>query len=134
MQPVTGCRDSHLHTEYLDGYHYLGYQPLPGAQPGYLARAAGRVVALLGFGAAAWKTRPRDRFIGWTDQQRRHRLHLVINHARFLILPWVHCWKPKSFQPYRAGFHSDAKTLGPLDDARSTRAVPARSSFAQGFE
>ena len=42
-----------------------------------------------GFGACAWKVAPRDRFIGWKPQQRQARLHLVVNNARFLILPWV---------------------------------------------
>ena len=32
---------------------------------------------------------PRDQFIGWNAAQREARLHLVINNARFLILPWV---------------------------------------------
>jgi len=57
----------------------------------YFVRAAGCIVALLGFGAAAWKTQPRDRFIGWTPSQRQQRLHRVVNNARFLILPWVEC-------------------------------------------
>ena len=34
--------------------------------------------------------RARDRFIGWNAAQRAARLHLVVNNARFLILPWVH--------------------------------------------
>jgi hypothetical protein len=91
LQLVTDRHDSHLHNEFLERYHYLGYQPLPGAQLRYFARAEGRIVALLGFGAAAWKTQPRDLFIGWTAQQRQARLHLVLNNARFLILPWVRC-------------------------------------------
>jgi hypothetical protein len=91
MQLVTERHDSHLHNEYLERYHYLGYQPLPGAQLRYFVRAEARIVALLGFGAAAWKTRPRDLFIGWTAEQREARLHLVANNARFLILPWVRC-------------------------------------------
>jgi hypothetical protein len=91
LQLVTNRHDSHLHNEYLERYHYLGYQPLPGAQLRYFVRASGRIVALLGFGAAAWKTQPRDLFIGWTAEQRKARLHLVANNARFLILPWVHC-------------------------------------------
>lgn len=86
---VTDKRDSLLWNEYIDRYHYLGYQPLPGAQLRYFARAEGRILALLGFGAAAWKTAPRDTFIGWTRAQRESRLHLVVNNARFLILPWV---------------------------------------------
>ena len=89
LELVSGKRDSRLWNEYIARYHYLGYQVLPGAQLRYFARAEGRIVALLGFGAAAWKTAPRDTFIGWTHPQRKERLHLVVNNARFLILPWV---------------------------------------------
>ena len=88
---LTSRDQSHLWNEYIDRYHYLGYQPLPGAQLRYMAWAQGQVVALLGFGAAAWTTAPRDRWIGWTSAQRASHLHLVINNARFLILPWVNC-------------------------------------------
>jgi hypothetical protein len=91
LQLVTDRHDSHLHNEYIERYHYLGYQPLPGAQLRYFVRANARIVALLGFGAAAWKIQPRDRYIGWTAEQRQARLHLLINNARFLILPWVRC-------------------------------------------
>ncbi len=94
---VTDRNDSHLHNEYLDRYHYLGYQPLPGDQLRYFVRAGKLIVALLGFGAAAWKTQPRDHFIGWTAQQRQQRLHLVTNNARFLILPWVRCHNLASY-------------------------------------
>ena len=89
LEPVVDKKASHLWNEYVDRYHYLGYQPLPGAQLRYFAMAGGRRLAVLGFGAAAWKTAPRDRFIGWTAEQREARLHLVVNNARFLILPWV---------------------------------------------
>jgi hypothetical protein len=82
-------KSSHLWNEYIERYHYLGYQPLPGAQLRYFARAGEQILALLGFGAAAWLTAPRDQFIGWTDERRRERLHLVVNNHRFLILPWV---------------------------------------------
>ena len=47
------------------------------------------LIALLGFGAAAWQTAPRDRYIGWTHEQRKKNLHLIVNNARFLILPWI---------------------------------------------
>jgi len=86
---VVGRRESHLWNEYIDRYHYLGYRPLPGAQLRYFARAGEDVLALLGFGAAAWKVAPRDEYIGWTHAVRKQNLHLVVNNARFLILPWV---------------------------------------------
>lgn len=90
LEPIVDRKASHLWNEYIDRYHYLGYQPLPGAQMRYFAWAKGRVLALLGFGAAAWKTAPRDRFIGWTHNQRESKLHLLVNNTRFLILPWIH--------------------------------------------
>ena len=80
---------SALWNEYIDRYHYLKYTPLPGAQLRYFVKSDGEVLALLGFGAAAWKTSPRDRYIGWTDDQRKKNLHLIVNNARFLILPWI---------------------------------------------
>jgi hypothetical protein len=82
-------RDSALWNEYIDRYHYLGYKPLPGAQLRYFAMAGGAPVALLGFGAAAWKTGPRDAWIGWGRAERQRNLGGVVNNARFLILPWV---------------------------------------------
>lgn len=80
---------SSLWNEYIERYHYLGYTPLPGAQLRYFIRAGEQIVALTGFGAAAWQTAPRDRFVGWNHDQRKKNLHLVVNNARFLILPWV---------------------------------------------
>ena len=89
LELVESKRDSLLWNEHVDRYHYLGYQPLPGAQLRYFASAEDRLLALLGFGAAAWKVAPRDDFIGWTAPEREARLHFVANNARFLILPWV---------------------------------------------
>ena len=91
IEPVISRRQSHLWNEYIDRYHYLRYQPLAGAQLRYFAFSNSRPLALLGFAAAAWKVRARDRFIGWTPVQRQARLHLIVNNARFLILPWVRC-------------------------------------------
>jgi hypothetical protein len=82
-------RDSSLWNELIERYHYLGYKPLPGAQLRYLITGRGQLLAALGFGASAWKVAPRDRWIGWTVDQRRASLHLVVNNARFLILPWI---------------------------------------------
>jgi hypothetical protein len=82
-------QDSTLYNELIARHHYLGYKPLPGAQLRYLVHGGGHLLAALGFGAAAWAVAARDRFIGWTREQRLRRLHLVVNNARFLILPWI---------------------------------------------
>ena len=89
LDPVDTREDSHLWNEFVARYHYLGYQPIPGAQQRYFARSDGRILALLGFGAAAWKAAPRDQFIGWTAVQREAKLALVVNNVRYLVLPWV---------------------------------------------
>lgn len=75
--------------ELMARYHYLGYEPLPGAPLRYLVHAGDRLLAALGFGAAAWKVAARDAFIGWSPEERQARLHLVVNDARLLLLPWV---------------------------------------------
>jgi len=80
---------SALWNEYIERYHYLGYTPLPGAQLRYFIYAGEQLVALTGFGAAAWQTAPRDKFIGWNHEQRKKNLNLIVNNARFLILPWI---------------------------------------------
>jgi hypothetical protein len=82
--------DSRLWNELIQRYHYLGHKPLPGAQLRYIVSCTQQQpIALLGFGAAAWMCAPRDHYIGWTHEQRRQHLHLIVNNARFLILPWV---------------------------------------------
>ncbi len=88
LEPVQRA-DSALWNEYIDRYHYLGYKPLAGAQLRYFATAGERVVGLFGFGAAAWKTGPRDAWIGWSRAQRQRNLGGVVNNARFLIPPWI---------------------------------------------
>ena len=86
---LVGRNDSSLWNEYIGRYHYLGYTPLPGAQLRYFVLLDQQVIALLGFGAAAWQAAPRDDYIGWTHSLRKSHLPLVVNNARFLILPWI---------------------------------------------
>lgn len=81
--------DSRLWNEYIQRYHYLGYKPLPGAQLRYFVIAKQKPLALLGFGASAWQCAPRDHYIGWSHACRKKNLHLIVNNARFLILPWI---------------------------------------------
>jgi len=48
---------------------------------------AGNWAALVGWSSAAYKSGPRDRWLGWSEAQRHQRLPLVANNARFLVLP-----------------------------------------------
>lgn len=89
LKCVADRSESARWNELIERYHYLGYKPLSGAQLRYLAFAGSELLALLSFGAAAWTLAPRDRFIGWSVEQRARNLQRVVNNARFLILPWV---------------------------------------------
>jgi hypothetical protein len=76
----------------LRRHHYLqGIKPV-GERLYYVAVWRGQWLALLVFCAAARHLRHRDQWIGWSEAQRRQRLSLVANNARFLILP--HCHYP----------------------------------------
>jgi hypothetical protein len=75
---------------YLARYHYLPYRSTVGENLGYLVQDCyGRDLACALLSAAAWKTQPRDVFIGWTPHERQTHLGRVVNNSRFLILPWV---------------------------------------------
>ena len=89
FQPVDTPKASSQWNELIERYHYIGYKPLSGDQLRYLVFGGQEILAALGFGSAAWKIAPRDRFIGWSAEQRLRNLHLVVNNARFLIFPWV---------------------------------------------
>jgi hypothetical protein len=76
----------------LRRHHYLGGIKPVGERLYYAATWRGQWLALLVFCAAAKHLRHREKWIGWTEAQRRKRLGLVTNNARFLILP--HCHYP----------------------------------------
>ncbi len=78
--------------EYVDRYHYLGYQLPFGAQLRYFIESekdAKRTLGCLQFSSPAWKMAPRDIWIGWNDVQRERNLQKIINNSRFLLFPWV---------------------------------------------
>ena len=91
LQLVHTKADSALWNTLIDKHHYLGYQPLPGAQLRYLIRWQGGLLGAIGWGAAAWKVAPRDQWLGWSAEAREVGLSRVLNNARFLILPWIQC-------------------------------------------
>ena len=82
--------DYYVFQRYLVQHHYLGNRGPVGENLGYLIRSVqGVELACLLFGAAAWQCAPRDRWIGWSPEQRAQGLSGIANNSRFLILPWV---------------------------------------------
>jgi len=88
---VDSRKQRKLWYEYVDRYHYLGYQLPFGAQLRYFIKAGATndILGCFQFSSPAWKMAPRDRWIGWTDEQRKFNLQKIINNSRFLIFPWV---------------------------------------------
>ena len=92
LQLLDSSDDRRLFRQYIQRYHYLGYKVPYGAQLRYFVRSLQPpcpLLACLLFTSAAWKMAPRDRCIGWSQAARQVNLPLVVNHSRFLILPWV---------------------------------------------
>jgi hypothetical protein len=92
LQLIQDAGQRRLFRQYLDCYHYLGYRAPYGAQLRYWVLPAQPELpplAALLFTSAAWRMAPRDRWIGWSDSLRQRNLPLVVNHSRFLILPWT---------------------------------------------
>src|SRR6266542_1632555 len=72
----------------LAKHHYLGEVRAVGEQLFYaITDGRGDWLGVLVFCAASRRLRARDRWIGWSEEQRRRRLPLVVNHCRFLLLP-----------------------------------------------
>jgi len=89
VRPVR-CEERARWRQLMNAHHYLGFRPIVGQSLWYVATCGEQWVALLGWGAAALKCGPRDAWIGWTPCLKFHRLHLIANNARFLILPQWH--------------------------------------------
>ena len=91
LTSVDSQEQRQLWYEYVDRYHYLGYQLPFGAQLRYFIKAGATndILGCFQFSSPAWKMAPRDRWIGWTDDQRKVNLQKIINNSRFLIFPWV---------------------------------------------
>lgn len=78
-----------LFNSLLAQYHYLGYTQPVGEHVKYIVYAHKQPIACLSWSSAARHIGCRDRFIGWSQRQRKTNLHLMAYNSRFLILPWV---------------------------------------------
>jgi hypothetical protein len=73
----------------IEQYHYLGYCQPVGEQLKYLVFSQDRPIACLAWSSAPRHIGCRDRFIGWSQEDRARNLYLIACNTRFLILPWV---------------------------------------------
>lgn len=74
---------------YVEKYHMLGCKRVYGSRLHYFIKSGDIELGCLQFSASAWALAPREKWIGWNLEDRKQRLHLVVNNSRFLIFPWV---------------------------------------------
>lgn len=74
---------------YVNQYHMLGDKTVFGSRLQYFINSKGKELGCLQFSASAWALAERDRWIGWDVEDRKQRLHLIVNNSRYLIFPWV---------------------------------------------
>ena len=88
LEMVEG-EEKKLWNEYVQRYHPLGYkQPFGYRMRYFIVCELGKLGCML-FSGAAKELGARDRWIGWTDEQRLQRLAWVVNNTRHLVFPWV---------------------------------------------
>src|SRR5512139_731020 len=87
IHPLSTRKDKSRARRLLDKHHYLGDVRAVGEQLWYAITAGGIWLGVLVFCAASRRLRARDQWIGWSEEQRRRRLALVVNNCRFLLLP-----------------------------------------------
>ena len=75
---------------YINQYHMLGDKQVFGSRLQYFVKSGDTELGCIQFSASSWSLEERDKWIGWTVDDRKARLHLILNNSRFLIFPWVH--------------------------------------------
>ncbi len=90
IEPITDKAKTRLWNQYVECYHYLGYKRPIGCSIKYFAKTSNdEILACVLFAGAAKSITARDKWIGWSSNQRLRNLPWVINNTRFLIMPWV---------------------------------------------
>lgn len=89
VRQVRGTDEERLYNGLIEQYHYLGYCHPVGEQLKYVVFADERPIACVAFSSAPRHIGCRDRFIGWSVEQRKRNIRLIAYNTRFLIMPWV---------------------------------------------
>lgn len=75
---------------YVNQYHMLGDKMVFGSRLQYFVKSGDIELGCMQFSASSWALEERDKWIGWTVDDRKARLDLIVNNSRYLIFPWVH--------------------------------------------
>ena len=85
IEPVTDRAGRAVWNTLIAHEHRQGLTRFAGAQMRYLVGSAHGWLGAVGFAAAALRLAARERWMGWSDAQRRAHLDLVVGLSRFLI-------------------------------------------------
>lgn len=89
IRQVRRTSDEKLFGSLMETHHYLSYTQPVGEHLKHLVYARGTPIACLAWSSAPRHLAPRDRFIGWSKEQRKTGLGGLAYNTRFLILPWA---------------------------------------------
>jgi len=78
-----------LWRKYVNDYHMIGDKEVFGSRLRYFIKSGDKKLGCLQFSASAWALKSRDEWIGWSIEDKKARLHFIVNNSRFLIFPWV---------------------------------------------
>lgn len=82
--------DLHIWNEYVQRYHYLGYRsPFGLHQRYFIVSEHDHLLGCILYTGAAWALECREKWIGWSPEQKERNLSRIINNSRFLLFPWV---------------------------------------------
>ena len=84
---VRRTADEPLFNNLIEDHHYLVYEQPVGEHLKYLVLAHGRPIACMAWSSAPRHIASRDRYIGWTAEERRRNIRFIAYNTRFLILP-----------------------------------------------
>jgi len=89
IRQVRRTPEEKLFGSLMQAHHYLAYTQPVGEHLKHLVYARGTPIACLAWSSAPRHLAPRDRFIGWSKEQRKAGLGGIAYNSRFLILPWA---------------------------------------------
>jgi len=81
--------DEPLFNAMMEQYHYLKYTQPVGEHLKCMFYAGERPVALFAWSSAPRHLGARDRYLGWSQAQRKANIRYVAYNTRYLIPPWV---------------------------------------------
>ena len=65
----------------------LGDKQVFGSRLQYFVKSGETELGCMQFSASSWSLEERDKWIDWTKDDRKIRLHLIVSQSRFLIFP-----------------------------------------------